>query len=356
MSDWAFEEALEDVVHAVRNGANAAEAASDAVDQFTADQKTLTLGAKVLWVARLASAYGVNNTYVGETISSPNPHDVVHLIYQDALTSTFATVAKRRVGESPAMTLTAESDCDLADRSPDLGESIVHELARVASNQQGDSIAEQVNSVIRGHESIDQLDVVDRAYAIEYTLHSDIDIIPFVESEQLEANARDGWQPPISDSLFRAAMRPMLADLLNDGYDPVFEVPDDQQPTGPYARAAKKQGFDQDRFTSPVEVPEPFSGGEVENTGGFVMNRIWHTAPLSVSPGQTPDSKTVYQCGYGADPVVTLSRYRWDDDEETFYFDGEIDREIPPENTDFLKANVASQMMSDFNRPNEPTE
>ncbi len=107
-----------------------------------------------------------------------------------------------------------------------------------------------------------------------------------------------------------------------------------------FQRAADDQGFEQPLDESPVDVPERWDGGQVEQTGGFILCRIWRYGPWDEDA-----EEPYYEAVYGSEPGVSINRYEPSEVYEGHEWAGEQMRRQVDENTDERKAEVAKQMM-----------
>lgn len=106
----------------------------------------------------------------------------------------------------------------------------------------------------------------------------------------------------------------------------------------------KELGYEEPFDESPVETPEGWRGGAVENTGGNIMCRIWRTW----EPGKYSQD-TVYEVIYNVSesPTVGLQAYTWDDSYDGYIFDHEIRSETAKEHSDLMLAEVAKELMDE---------
>lgn len=110
-----------------------------------------------------------------------------------------------------------------------------------------------------------------------------------------------------------------------------------------FQRAADDQGFEEPLKESNIGVPEGWTGGRVEQTGGFILCRLWYDEK---SKECTPRNR--FEVGYGSDPGVSVNRYEYHEEDGYYAFAGvEVNRPVD-ENTDERKAEVAKELMEEF--------
>lgn len=68
-------------------------------------------------------------------------------------------------------------------------------------------------------------------------------------------------------------------------------------------------GYEEPFNESPVEVPDGWSGGEVRNTGGNIMCRIWRNFE-GTKKKEGPALEVIYDVSQ--DDRVALQEYKWD--------------------------------------------
>jgi hypothetical protein len=108
-----------------------------------------------------------------------------------------------------------------------------------------------------------------------------------------------------------------------------------------FKSAAESQGFDEPLDESPIDPPEGWEGGEVQQTGGWILNRIWYDDGPS-------DAKVQLRVAYGQDPHVSAAVYRFEKRRGYREFkEHPITREAD-ENTDEAKAEVAKEIMEEI--------
>lgn len=110
-----------------------------------------------------------------------------------------------------------------------------------------------------------------------------------------------------------------------------------------YQEACDDQGFEAPLDESPIDTPDGWSGGAVEQTGGFIMVRQWRTHDMRE---RGPDY--VFEAGYGQNAGVGINRYAWDEAQDCYVFDGEVTHQSVDENTDDAKAQAVKGLMEDF--------
>jgi hypothetical protein len=128
-----------------------------------------------------------------------------------------------------------------------------------------------------------------------------------------------------------------------------------------YARALEDQGFEDPTDRSPIDVPDGWTGGAVQQTGGMIMVRKWWTHDGIGVIGADPGERYEYEVAYGQDPGVSLNRYEWNpdahDDGGAYEWAGEVEvRKLEGDaaNTDANKAAVARELMDEFSRDADP--
>jgi len=117
--------------------------------------------------------------------------------------------------------------------------------------------------------------------------------------------------------------------------------------------ALSNQGFRRPTDDSPFDNPPGWHGGGVEQTGGFVMNRIWRTFPGTDSMhGSRPAREVEYEVRYGQDPWVSVHRLEWSppgtqygNSGGNYEYAGEVETVAVEENTDRAKARTALKLM-----------
>jgi hypothetical protein len=125
--------------------------------------------------------------------------------------------------------------------------------------------------------------------------------------------------------------------------------------------AMENQGFEDPTDESPIDVPDGWTGGAVQQTGGMIMVRKWWTHDGIGVVGANPGEQYEYEVAYGQDPGVSLNRYEWDpdahDDDGSYEWAGDVVvRELDEEtaNTDGNKAAIARELMVEFSRDADP--
>ena len=111
-----------------------------------------------------------------------------------------------------------------------------------------------------------------------------------------------------------------------------------------FEAAAADQGFEDPLRDSPIETPAGWHGGEVQQTGGWILCRIWRTADDGLLEYTGNDVE--YECIYGQEDGVSINRFQWQAD-SGFYEAIEPDvrmMRVEP-NTDQLKAQAAKALM-----------
>ena len=101
-------------------------------------------------------------------------------------------------------------------------------------------------------------------------------------------------------------------------------------------------GYEEPFDTSPVEVPDGWYGGEVANTGGNIMCRIWRTWQSGERARDT-EFEVIYDVSQ--DGSVGLQAYTWDDEYESYIFDHEIKTVTADECSNSAQAEVARELM-----------
>lgn len=125
-----------------------------------------------------------------------------------------------------------------------------------------------------------------------------------------------------------------------------------------YESALEAQGFTDPTDETPFEDgnPDGWAHGAVDQTGGFVMVRQWFTCEgVGRVHEECPGREVEYQCGYGSDPGVSLQKFEWrgdqfQDGKGAYEFAGVVESRGVDENTDERKAEVARELMEDFER------
>jgi hypothetical protein len=114
-----------------------------------------------------------------------------------------------------------------------------------------------------------------------------------------------------------------------------------------FKAAARDQGFVPPFDESPVDRPTGWYGGAVQQTGGWVLCRIWRTVDVPLSEYTGED--TVFECAYGEEKSVSILRYDWNDKGERYEMTNPgIQAVHVTPNTDKLKAAHAGTLMSHF--------
>lgn len=117
--------------------------------------------------------------------------------------------------------------------------------------------------------------------------------------------------------------------------------------TSRFEAAAYKQGFEDPLDESPLDTPDGWFDGSIHQTGNYIMARIWR----SWDGRRTERHDDIeYECGYGENPGVSITRYVWDDEQGTYVWDGEVTSEPVNEGSDAAKAAAAKRLMEEFNR------
>jgi hypothetical protein len=113
-----------------------------------------------------------------------------------------------------------------------------------------------------------------------------------------------------------------------------------------YTKAARDQGFDLSISDSPIDTPDGWTGGKVEQTGGFIMCRIWRTWERD----GTKHRETEYECVYGENPGVSIVKYEWSEEFDGYAHVEAVEDRPVSDNSDVTKAEVAKEMMEEFSR------
>jgi len=112
---------------------------------------------------------------------------------------------------------------------------------------------------------------------------------------------------------------------------------------------ANDQGFEDPIRQSPIDTPEGWEAGGVEQTGGWVLCRRWRTEGWDEEPYER-----YLEAIYGEQDAVSIHLYVFDEDEggeddDGYYvFDREINTRFAGENTDERKAEIAKEMMEEM--------
>ena len=93
---------------------------------------------------------------------------------------------------------------------------------------------------------------------------------------------------------------------------------------------------------SPIEVPDGWYGGEVVNTGGNIMCRIWRTWETGERKDDT-EFEVIYDVSQ--DASVSLQACTWDERDEGYMFDHIIESQTADEQDDYAQAKVARELM-----------
>ena len=116
-----------------------------------------------------------------------------------------------------------------------------------------------------------------------------------------------------------------------------------------YQEACKSQGFDIDHISdSPIDNPKGWVDGTVHQTGGYIMVRMWFLGNWYTSRDEK-DGEYQYECAYGENKHVSINRYKWVEG-DGYMFDDTVRDERPEENTDEAKAQLAKEMMEEFEK------
>jgi len=105
-------------------------------------------------------------------------------------------------------------------------------------------------------------------------------------------------------------------------------------------------GYEEPFDESPVEVPDGWHGGAVQNTGGNIMCRIWKTWVVGEKKRET-EFEVIYNVSEY--PRVGLQAYSWDDDYEGYIFDHKIRSKDANERDDHTQAEIARELMLQHN-------
>ena len=109
-----------------------------------------------------------------------------------------------------------------------------------------------------------------------------------------------------------------------------------------YEAACEAQGFKEPLDESPVTTPDGWRGGSAQQTGGFVICRIWRNYDSEEAPSEG------YEVAYGENAGVSLQRYEYDDEWDAMVFVENVENRPVDENTDEAKAEVAKELMENF--------
>ena len=103
-------------------------------------------------------------------------------------------------------------------------------------------------------------------------------------------------------------------------------------------------GYEPPFDESPIETPDGWFGGAVQNTGGNIMHRIWRTWT-----GSEKEREIEYIVRYNVaqDAVVSLEAHRWTEEFGGYIQDHTAEARESEENSDQAQAAVAKQMMLD---------
>ncbi len=101
-------------------------------------------------------------------------------------------------------------------------------------------------------------------------------------------------------------------------------------------------GYEEPFDDSPVEVPDGWHGGEVVNTGGNIMCRIWRTWKSGERTQET-EYEVIYDVSQ--DASVALQAYTWNERYDGYMFDDAIKIVKADEHTDPAQAEVAQELM-----------
>lgn len=117
-------------------------------------------------------------------------------------------------------------------------------------------------------------------------------------------------------------------------------------PQGDRKQFLRELGYEEPFDESPVEVPDGWHGGEVLNTGGSIMCRIWRTW----EPG-TRQRDTEFEVIYNPSehPTVGLEAHTWNDDLGGYVFDHEVESKKAEERDDHAQAELARELMLEHN-------
>ena len=101
-------------------------------------------------------------------------------------------------------------------------------------------------------------------------------------------------------------------------------------------------GYEKPFDESLVEVPAGWHGGEVMNTGGNIMCRIWRTWETGVRRNET-EFEVIYDVSQGE--TVALQAYTWDEGYEGYIFDRVVETREADKKADAAQARVAVELM-----------
>lgn len=106
----------------------------------------------------------------------------------------------------------------------------------------------------------------------------------------------------------------------------------------------KDKGYEAPFDESPVEIPDGWRGGTVENTGGNIMCRIWRTW----TPGER-GNETEFEVIYDVSETATvgIQAYTWDENCDGYLFDHKIKGLTSDEQTDPAMAKLAKKLMAE---------
>lgn len=102
-------------------------------------------------------------------------------------------------------------------------------------------------------------------------------------------------------------------------------------------------GYEEPLDESPIDHPDNWNGGNVVNTGGGIMCRLWRSFEACSSFEHNIEFEVIYNLSN--DASVGLQYYSWDKDEEFYVYTNLLQTRSADELSDGELANVALELM-----------
>lgn len=114
-----------------------------------------------------------------------------------------------------------------------------------------------------------------------------------------------------------------------------------------YQAACEGQGFAKPYRDTPFdENPAGWHHGEVDQTGGFIMVRIWRTEPgMHKVHDECPGDEIEYEVAFGEQAGASLQSYKWNESDGAYVFHGVVEDVSVGDNTPEAKREAAKQLM-----------
>ena len=106
-------------------------------------------------------------------------------------------------------------------------------------------------------------------------------------------------------------------------------------------------GYEEPYNESPIDTPDGWFGGCVENTGGNIMCRIWSTWEAGERARET-EYEVIYDVSQ--DSTVALQAYTWDDKVGDYTFREILESQQATDQSDRAQAQVAKRLMSEYEK------